>query len=81
MTMCGTYCYIVPEIYVGTAIQKSQREAYTAFVDVWSLGVVLAELLCGLPKDGGIYSMGVDWCETICERVEMKSRVGSQATE
>ncbi|PON23257.1 period-4 [Trichoderma gamsii] len=77
MTMCGTYCYIAPEIYVGTAIQKSQREAYTALVDVWSLGVVLAELLCGLPKDGGIYSMGVDWCETIYERVEMKSRVGN----
>lgn len=73
-TMCGTYRYIAPEIYIGSAIHRSQREAYTALVDVWSLGVVLAELLCGLPKSSSqYYGMGVDWCETICEWVEMKS--------
>lgn len=75
MTMCGTCRYIAPEICKGTAIRKSQREAYTALVDVWSLGVVLSELLCGLPKQGE-HGMGVDWCEAICERVEMKSRAG-----
>lgn len=75
-TMCGTSRYVAPEICMGiTAIHPSQREAYTALVDVWSLGVVLAELLCGLPKRGSqYYGMGVDWCETICEWVEMKSR-------
>lgn len=74
-TVCGTYLYLAPEIYVATAIQRSQREAYTALVDVWSLGVVLGELLCGLPKHGRQYSMGVGWCKTICEWVEMKSGV------
>ncbi|UKZ72197.1 uncharacterized protein TrAtP1_013136 [Trichoderma atroviride] len=73
-TMCGTYRYLAPEIYMGAnAIQRCQREPYTALVDVWSLGIVLVELLCGLPKYGR-HSMGLDWCETICERVAMKSR-------
>lgn len=77
MTMCGTYRYLAPEIHIAAnAIRRSQREAYTALVDVWSLGVVLGELLCGLPKHGRqYYNMGVGWCETICEWVEMKSRV------
>ncbi|KAL6892143.1 checkpoint kinase [Trichoderma evansii] len=74
MTMCGTYVYIAPEIYIANATHRSQREAYTALVDVWSLGVVLVELLYGLPKHGRKNSMGVDWCETICEWAEMKSR-------
>ncbi|KAK1242914.1 hypothetical protein MKX08_005726 [Trichoderma sp. CBMAI-0020] len=75
-TLCGTYRYIAPEIHIGAnAIQRSQRKAYTALVDVWSLGVVLAELLCGLPKHNRKYNiMGLSWCESISEWVELKSR-------
>ncbi len=76
-TFCGTYAYLAPEVYEGKSITRRRRPTYTALVDVWSLGVVLARLLCGLPKQEEIdENMGVEWCESIRERVERALRQG-----
>lgn len=74
-TFCGTYAYLAPEVYEGKSTTRRRRPTYTALVDVWSLGVVLARLLCGLPKQEEIdENMGVEWCESIRERVERALR-------
>jgi serine/threonine protein kinase len=76
-TICGTYAYLAPEVYEARRVERKRRAPYTALVDVWSLGVVLARLLCGLPKQEEInVNMGVEWCESICERVERALRQG-----
>lgn len=71
-TICGTYVYLAPEVYEAKSFGRRQyRPTYTALVDIWSLGVVLARLLCGLPKqekEGG--DMGVEWCYGIREKVK-----------
>lgn len=69
-TFCGTYAYLAPEVFEGEGVPRQQRPTYTALVDVWSLGVVLARLLCGLPKQEETESPGVEWCKSIRERVE-----------
>ncbi|KAK3388287.1 checkpoint kinase [Sordaria brevicollis] len=70
-TICGTSLYLAPEVYEASAILREERD-YTALVDVWSLGVVLAELVCGLPRHGGgrQATMGVEWCNRVCLRVK-----------
>lgn len=75
-SICGTFVYLAPEVYEGNSIPRKQRAAYTALVDIWSLGVVLAELLCGLPKREKDQSMGVEWCQSVRQRVEMVVRPG-----
>ncbi|KAL8902415.1 MAG: hypothetical protein Q9207_004736 [Kuettlingeria erythrocarpa] len=75
-SICGTFVYLAPEIYEGNNIPRKHRAAYTALVDIWSLGVVLAELLCGLPKGEKDQSMGVEWCQSVRQRVEMMLRPG-----
>ena len=75
-SICGTYLYLAPEVYEANGIPREQRPAYTALVDIWSLGVVLAKLLCGLPEHQGIQSIGVKWCMNVCRRVEMKLGTG-----
>ncbi|KAK3693310.1 checkpoint kinase [Podospora appendiculata] len=68
-TICGTYAYMAPEVYLS--IGRRGRATYTALVDVWSLGVVLVRLLCGLPKqDAEDDSIGVEWCHSIREKVK-----------
>ncbi len=69
-SICGTALYLAPEVYEADALRREERAAYTALVDIWSLGVVLAELLCGLPKHGGQQSTGVEWCKSVRQRVE-----------
>ncbi|PVH70196.1 kinase-like protein [Cadophora sp. DSE1049] len=49
-TICGTALYLAPEVYEASAIQREERGRYTALVDIWSLGVVVAQLRCGLPR-------------------------------
>ncbi|PFH62653.1 hypothetical protein XA68_12524 [Ophiocordyceps unilateralis] len=52
-TICGSQLYLAPEIYLQwQAIQSSAqtRKKYSPAVDVWSLGVVVYELICSLPR-------------------------------
>ena len=66
-TFCGTESYLAPEIYL-----KKQRGngGYTAAVDVWSLGVVVYELVCEqLPYQNSDNHSGIGWCEQIVEQV------------
>ncbi|KAN0116784.1 Protein kinase-like domain containing protein [Hyaloscypha variabilis] len=44
ITICGTALYLVPEVYKASAIQLEERGRYTALVDIWLLGVVVAQL-------------------------------------
>ena len=69
-TLCGTPSYVAPEI-----LENSNHRRYTKGVDVWSLGVVLARLLCGLPKQE-IDNTEVEWCKSIRERVKRALRQG-----
>ena len=76
MTICGTALYLAPEVYEASAIQLEQRVRYTALVDIWSLGVVVAQLQCGLPKFKENQSMGVAWCASVRQRVETTLGLG-----
>ena len=65
-TICGTYLYLAPEVYEAAAARKREEMTpYSALVDIWSLGVVLAELVSGLPKVRKNESMGVRWCRRV----------------
>ncbi|KAH8747982.1 kinase-like domain-containing protein, partial [Diaporthe sp. PMI_573] len=63
-TTCGNATYVSPEIY-KKKYGIGSGGSYTSAVDIWSAGVVVAELLCGLP-DGTI---GPTWHDDICARV------------
>lgn len=71
-SICGTYLYLAPEIYETAAIPREETTPYTALVDIWSLGVVVAQLVCGLPKHEDKQRMGVEWCKSVRQRVERK---------
>jgi serine/threonine protein kinase len=68
-TICGTFVYLAPEVYGKNTIPLEKRESYTPLVDVWSLGVVLVELLCRLPEHKG--PKGMKWCERVREWAAM----------
>jgi len=59
VTMCGTRRYLAPEVY-GPA-------AYTAAVDIWSLGVVVMERLVDLPDSRAAER---EWCREIAKRLK-----------
>lgn len=74
-TICGSWHYLAPEIYLNHQyINEGGRErvSYTAAVDVWSLGVVVYELLCYLPKYKERYrGGGTAWCEKVIKKIEV----------
>jgi serine/threonine protein kinase len=50
-TFCGTLRWAAPEIYLKAADRKgAAHDKYSVAVDIWSLGVVIAYLECGLPE-------------------------------
>lgn len=69
-TWLGTPTYCAPEFYGTRARNGNMAKLYTPAVDIWSLGVVLGELLCGLPKRKMKHREdGLLWCQAIQERV------------
>ena len=55
----GTYVYIAPEVY--------DPGSYSSKVDIWSLGVVILQLLMdgNVPAPSGKYMQGPVWCRDI----------------
>ncbi|KND91709.1 Serine/threonine-protein kinase par-1 [Tolypocladium ophioglossoides CBS 100239] len=70
-TICGTQLYLAPEVYLEWQTIQSNaktRKKYTPAVDVWSLGVVVYELICGLPRYKSSYrDRGTVWCDKLVE--------------
>ena len=71
-TICGNGTYLAPEVFHQAMKPFWERsgDKYTEAVDIWSLGVVITELLCDLPEwlDGHKDSNGLTWHERICAR-------------
>ncbi|KAM7220465.1 Protein kinase-like domain containing protein [Rhypophila decipiens] len=64
-TLCGTKRYTAPEIRQEWFDRTG--DSYTSAVDIWSTGVVIAELLCGLPESD---PRNLTWPDEIRDRVE-----------
>ncbi|PHH73893.1 hypothetical protein CDD80_3513 [Ophiocordyceps camponoti-rufipedis] len=72
-TFCGTCRYMAPEMYPTRSNKRTRkRMSYSPLVDVWSLGVVVYELLRPpLPSFTGSYrSNGVEWCRAIIKTLQ-----------
>ncbi|KAM4062849.1 kinase [Hirsutella rhossiliensis] len=73
-SICGTVEYTAPEIYLRYQYMNSggrERMSYTPVVDVWSLGVVIYELMCDLPQYKSSYQGGGEtWCRKVVEIFE-----------
>ncbi|GAB1312100.1 hypothetical protein MFIFM68171_02310 [Madurella fahalii] len=50
-THCGHRTYLAPEIHRKWCKVPRSAASYTSAVDIWSAGVVITELLCGLPNN------------------------------
>ena len=72
-TICGNMMCLAPELYTrlqANPTAKRSEELYTTAIDIWSLGVVFAELLCGLPPWRSEYQYcGTVWCDEIREKL------------
>lgn len=70
-TCCGTLLYAAPEIYLKLADPVgAAKDTYGVSVDIWSLGVVIASLVCGLPvykEEWG--KNAVNWIHAVQARV------------
>ncbi|KJZ69846.1 hypothetical protein HIM_10774 [Hirsutella minnesotensis 3608] len=68
-TICGSALYLAPEVYLewqSICSNTKTRKKYTPAVDVWSLGVVVYELKCSLPRYKNSYmDRGTVWCDKI----------------
>ncbi|KAL8678787.1 MAG: hypothetical protein Q9186_004897 [Xanthomendoza sp. 1 TL-2023] len=70
-TCCGTLLWAAPEIYLKIADPVGAAEdTYGVSVDIWSLGVVIASLACGLPVyEEEWKTKAVDWIHAVQTRV------------
>ncbi|KAM7196944.1 Protein kinase-like domain containing protein [Rhypophila sp. PSN 637] len=66
-TLCGNRRYTAPEIRQEWSEVTRRGDSYTSAVDIWSTGVVIAELLCGLPERNPLKP---PWPDEIRDRVE-----------
>jgi serine/threonine protein kinase len=69
-TVCGTPKYLAPEIYLCSQYTNARREgrvSYTAAIDIWSLSVLVYELLYPLPEYNEYELDGTLWGELIIE--------------
>ncbi|KPM34643.1 hypothetical protein AK830_g11931 [Neonectria ditissima] len=65
-TQCGTSKYIAPEIHSMGDESSDVATAYTAKVDVWSLGVMVYELMGLLPQTTHLHeNYRINWCKKI----------------
>ncbi|UNI16686.1 Non-specific serine/threonine protein kinase [Purpureocillium takamizusanense] len=70
LTICGSHKYLAPEIYkIQERVNAGGREkmTYTVAVDVWSLGVVVYQMMSALPHYKSHYQS--DWCEKIANKL------------
>ena len=65
-TFCGTLQNLPPELC------NIPRAGYTPACDMWSLGVVIVQLLCGLPDwiEDKYKEDHILWCRAICARLK-----------
>lgn len=73
MTMCGTQKYMAPGIYQEWQQRAGgkRKRGYNETVDIWSLGVVVFELMDGLPRYAGDFTRyGMKWCEAIVKKLQ-----------
>ncbi|KAL8771399.1 MAG: hypothetical protein Q9194_004890 [Teloschistes cf. exilis] len=70
-TCCGTLLRAAPDIYLKIADPVGAAEdTYGVSVDIWSLGVVIASLACGLPVyEEEWKTKAVDWIHAVQTRV------------
>lgn len=76
--MCGTEMYTPPEIWVP-CVKKTCQTQYSTAVDIWSLGVLMYELLLGLPtykrywreplQSANSQNSQLTWCEWLVRRL------------
>ncbi|KAI1823280.1 kinase-like domain-containing protein [Xylaria intraflava] len=79
-TTVGTPYFFPPEFYQTISNTSLVGAKYTPAIDIWSLAVVVAKLLCGLPKYADAHSSnGRLWCEDIRRRVGEFFRVTKDA--
>ncbi|KAK4152080.1 kinase-like domain-containing protein [Chaetomidium leptoderma] len=66
MSPCGTPLYYPPELWEEGKRRDhgGSQQAYSTAVDIWSLGVVAAECVQGLPQPAG---SGLRWCKQLIE--------------
>lgn len=71
-TVCGTLDYLSPEEITG--------ERYDYNIDIWALGVVMYELLCGVTP---FYAKGITatYRKIILAKLEFPSHVGKNARD
>ncbi len=69
--MVGTPSHLPPELFdKRTWDRQSILSQYTTAGDIWDLGAVLAQLVCGLPDAAKVYEGdGKLWCQAITRRL------------
>ncbi|GAB0138922.1 hypothetical protein EsDP_00007142 [Epichloe bromicola] len=77
-TMCGTEMYTPPEIW-EPYVERTCQTQYSTAVDIWSLGVLMYELLLGLPaykrywreplQSANSQNSQLTWCEWLVRRL------------